>query len=127
MLKQLAVLIFILAVAGQALAGVCTCLRSVGDPACCEKQGPGATAFSTSGCCGQNCLKITNDTTIQNRAENTSVVYSIADPDSDHSGRRFGPPPSTFTFAYTSTPLSFSQLAYKPPRELYLRNHTFRI
>jgi hypothetical protein len=123
----LAVLIFILAVAGQALAGVCTCLRSVGDPTCCEKQGLGATAFSTSGCCGQNCLKFTNDTNIQNRAENTSVVYSIADPDPDHSGRRFGQLPATFSSAYTSIPLNFIQPEYKTQRGLYLRNHTFRI
>ena len=125
MLKQLAVLIFILAVAGQASALVCDCIKNSDALVCCEKGTPSSTSISTRGCCTQNCLTIRDDTLLQNRIENTAGIYPTVGLGHASSQRGFGlrPPFS----ADTSTPTRFTAIENGALKKLYLHNHTLRI
>ena len=125
MLRQLAVLIFILALAGQASAFVCDCIKNSDAHVCCEKGTPSSTSISTRGCCTQNCLTIPDDTLLQNRIENTTGIYPTVSLGLTSSQRRFGLRPPFF--ADTSAPQRFSLIENAALEKLYLRNHTFRI
>ena len=126
MLRRLVVLIFILTVAGQASVGVCGCLRTVDRHACCEKQTSDVTLISTSGCCGQDGLKITNDSLLQYRTENSTRIFSELGLQPSYLARDFCALSTTFSAQFLP-PSSSGQFEYEPARDLYLRNHTFRI
>ena len=125
MLKQLAVLIFILAVAGQASAFVCDCIKNSAAHVCCEKRTPSSTSFSTRGCCSKNCLTVSDNTLLQNRMENPTGIYPTVGLEPASAQRGFGlwPPFS----ADTSTPQLFNPIENGALKKLYIRNHTLRI
>src|SRR4051812_50161700 len=85
MLKRVACLIFVLAIAGQAFAGVCGCFAIEGKHhSCCKPAKVTADAIRPHGCCDTECLKRASERTSQTRtaaaAETTLDLTPAATP-----------------------------------------------
>ena len=127
MLKRFATLIFVLAVTGQAFAGVCGCYAIEAKMhSCCKPHDASRDSLYPKGCCDTECMTRATERTAQGRAEVLAKITSVP----------VAEPAASFTWSFE--PLTFERrpkisqignhrLKYSRPPELYLRNHAFLI
>lgn len=128
MLKRLTALFFILAVAGQAWAGVCGCFKDDGANrhACCKKQRSDVTSMSRTGCCDTDCAISTSENGPRSTAENpvrislkaqvTAAILPI-----------FAPQPLPTDVSRVAPSRASRWHQYSRPPNLYLFHHSFLI
>lgn len=130
MLKRLTALFFILALAGQVLAGVCMCLDEKGGGkakmSCCLKKKSIQNSISKKSCCDSLCGQ-TSDTFPRSHSESgvkipvvvrKAVEKLVISLDTRSKSAMFSP--------VLKTTENASPLLFKPPI-LYLKNHAFLI
>ena len=74
MSRSITALFFILAIAAQAMAGVCNCFGSSTAPrhSCCKPSKSPAASAAPKGCCDTGACKFTNESFPQNKTEVTT-------------------------------------------------------
>ena len=127
MLTRFATLIFVLAVTGQAFAGVCGCFAiEAKTHSCCKPHNATQASLYPKGCCDTECLTRVTERTSQGRAEvlSRTTVTPVAEPATSFAWSF--EPVAAESQAKTSQ-LGNHRLKYSRPPELYLRNHAFLI
>ena len=127
MLKRFATLIFVLAVTGQAFAGVCGCFAIEAKmPSCCKPHKAKHASLYPKGCCDDECLTRASERTAQMRAEVLTQI-TVAAEASQASVPVWSFAPIAVKTAPRISPFGDHRLKYSRPPELYLRNHAFLI
>lgn len=74
MFRSITTLFLILAIAAQAMAGVCNCLESSPAPrhSCCKKSKNAAASIAAKSCCDAEACKFANESFPQNKSESTT-------------------------------------------------------
>lgn len=74
MFRSITTLFFILAIAAQAMAGVCNCLETNPAPrhSCCKKSKNAAASVAPKGCCDAEACRFASESFSQNRSESTT-------------------------------------------------------
>ena len=127
MLKRLAAIIFVLAVTGQAFAGVCGCFAIEGrHHSCCKPAKVTGEAVRPKGCCDTECLKRSAELTSQSRTEATVKINFEARP-TTAAVPTFSFEPVVADSYVTISQFADHRLKYSRPPELYLRHHAFLI
>jgi hypothetical protein len=126
MLKRLAAIIFILAIAGNLSAAVCGCLD--GDKtvhSCCKKNSGDGASLRAKGCCDTNCVMSHSQNSPQDRTETIKISFKTAIAASPEPIVRASlAPVDNFSLP---APFTNHRLKYSRPPELYLRHHAFLI
>lgn len=129
MSKWLISLVLLIAIAGQALAGVCDCLGGTPEVhSCCKRDTSGKTSLAAKGCCSSDCESVSSQKTPRRTNSEVYVVEFTAKVKPVLAFQNFLPTP-----LYVSLPnadLRFSKHRLKPPRPpdtLYLRHNSFLI
>ena len=126
MLKRLAAIVFILAIAGNLSAAVCGCVG--GDKtvhSCCKKNSGDRASIRAKGCCGATCAMSHSQSSPQDRTETIKVTFKTP----------IGAAPAPLVRAAVASvdnfalpaPFTNHRLKYSRPPELYLRHHAFLI
>jgi len=127
MLKRVATLIFVLAVTGQAFAGVCGCFAIEAKMhSCCKPHNAKRDSLYPKGCCDDECLTRASERTSQGRAEVLTKI-TVAAKAGSAPAQAFSFLPIATRTEPTISPFSDHRLKYSRPPELYLRNHAFLI
>lgn len=127
MLKRFATLIFVLAVTGQAFAGVCGCYAVEAKMhSCCKPHDASYNSLYPKGCCDTECMARATERTSQGRAE---VLAKFV-------GTPVAKPAASFAWSFEpvsveghakTSQLGNHRLKYSRPPELYLLTHAFLI
>jgi hypothetical protein len=127
--KWLTSLVLLIAIAGQALAGVCECLADAPDThSCCKRGNNEQTSIAAKSCCDSDCESMGSQKTPRKTNSEVSVVKLDVKARPVLSFWSFGP-----KIHYVSLPncdLRFSNHRLKPPRApdtLYLRHNSLLI
>jgi hypothetical protein len=74
MFRSITALFFILAIAAQAMAGVCNCFDSgkAPRPSCCKPSKSPTASAAPKGCCDEEACNFTNESFPQNKSEVTT-------------------------------------------------------
>lgn len=131
MFKRLAVLLFILVVAGQAWAGICGCLNMQAQPShsCCKRSSKKTSAASLSpkGCCDQDCYWTTSQKTPRSQSENSAIDVTSRLKAEPVARIVWSLPALTIGQPVPAAPYFNHRLRYSRPPDLYLRHHSFLI
>lgn len=128
MFRRFAVLIFVLAIVGQASAGVCNCL-GFGEPkihSCCKRERSETPFASSKGCCETDCTAITLARTDRSRIDTPVRIETKSD-------GRLGVlrPPFLDRFAVAprtaQVPFVDQRIKYARPPDLFLLHGSFLI
>lgn len=130
MLRKLAALLFVLAIAGQVSAGICVCAGSQSSKAghsCCKRKKASGNSISKKPCCDMNCMSQRSGAVAQDRVDASAKVkfhellaaVTLPRPAFPHTrSRKIIAVPDVF---------GTSRLKYARPPDLYLRHHAFLI
>jgi hypothetical protein len=131
MLKRFSALFFILAVAGQAFAGVCVCLdpqAAAPKHSCCKRPKKASASVASKGCCETECGQISNQNATRNASENYSVRFAPRT-GGEVLSPTFWPPlkEATFRPQALASPFLNDRHKFARPPDLYRRHHSFLI
>ena len=128
MLKRLAALLFIFAIAGQIYAGVCGCISGDNEPehSCCKRDKADGDSLTGKTCCDADCVIGSADKLAQDRTKPAPQIQFQA--------LKISALLPTFTFEPAVTLQLLSpprserhRLRYSRSPDLYLRHHAFLI
>jgi len=127
MLRRVAAILFILALAGQIYAGVCGCMGGESETAhaCCKPKTAIENSMQGKACCETACAMSHSGNVIPDRLETLAkITFQAVEPTAAPSFPFVAP--SIVRNAYAPI-RSLRDAAYVRPPELYLRHHAFRI
>lgn len=128
MLKRLAAILFIFAVAGQVSAGVCGCLESglEHQHSCCRHERSDRDTLRGKGCCDSDCAMTQSEKLPQDRAsaDIKLTLKAVAEP---ATLKLENYAPITIVSLAPFIASIDHRLKYSRPPELYVRHHAFLI
>jgi hypothetical protein len=128
MLKRLAAILFIFAIAGQVSAGVCGCFDGGREDkhACCKRDKLSGDSIRTKPCCDTNCMSQQSEKVEQERTQAaTKIKFQAVVHALQGEATMFSPIESRTPVV--ASPSSDHRLKYARPPQLYLRHHAFLI
>ena len=129
MLRRLAALLFVFALAGQVMASVCVCFESVNAAKhkCCIKTGSQATSVTPKGCCDEENCQISGQSVL-GRATGNRLVNFVPTAEPAGEGKLLRPF-AIFSVPKDLVPAPFvdQRIKFARPPDLYLRHHSFLI
>jgi hypothetical protein len=128
MVKRFAALLFILAMAGHAAAGVCRCLGGADDPghSCCKRQKGGTDSMRRASCCDTDCAMQSGGTSQPARVESAAKITFTIEVLAARKNTLARPVPA-FTERTAIAFIDHHRLKHSRPPDLYLRHHAFLI
>lgn len=128
MLKRIAALLFVLAIAGQVYAGVCGCMDANDEAthSCCKRSRSSSGAIKAKDCCAADCSRPQTERPTQDRSNPRpqiklqAVTPSVQLP-------AVSVERTSVTPLLTKQRLTDHRLKRPRPPELYLRHHAFLI